>query len=121
MVSYVPKRNKAVVILSSTHDKKEVDEVSGKPVMILDYNKTKGAVDRVDQLCHTYSVQRRTKRWPLAYFYNCLNLAAINAQVVFVAKFPGWEAASPHRRRIFLENLGLQLLRPWMQERAQVP
>lgn len=87
--------------------KKEVDEVSGKPVMILDYNKMKGAVDRVDQLCHNYSVQRRTTRWPLAYFYNCLNLAAINAQVVFIAKFPGWEAGSPHRRCIFLENLGL--------------
>ncbi len=101
--------------------KKEVDEVSGKPVMILDYNKMKGAVDHVDQLCHNYSVQRRTTRWPLAYFYNCLNLAAINAQIVFVAKFPGWEAGSPHRRRIFLENLGLQLLSPWLQERVQVP
>jgi len=38
----------------------------------------------VGQLCHNYSVQMRTNRWPLAYFYNCLNLADINAQVVFV-------------------------------------
>ena len=121
LLSYVPKKNKAVVLLSTMHDKKEFDHGSGKPVMITDYNKTKGAVDRVDQLCHNYSVQRRTKRWPLAYFYDCLNIAGINGQVVFMAKFPNWEIKHPHRRRIFLENLGFQLIRPWLERRAQVP
>ncbi|KTF95380.1 hypothetical protein cypCar_00035723 [Cyprinus carpio] len=38
MVSYVPKKNKGVVLLYSMRDKKEVDEVSGNPVIILDYN-----------------------------------------------------------------------------------
>jgi len=51
MVSYVvPKKNKVAVLLSSMHDKKELDRKSGKPLMITDYNKTKGAVDRVSQL-----------------------------------------------------------------------
>ncbi|XP_018600224.2 piggyBac transposable element-derived protein 4-like [Scleropages formosus] len=120
MVSYVPKKNKVTLLLSSMHDKEEVDQVSGKPMMIIDYNETKGAVDRVDQLCHNYSVQKRTKRWPLAYFYHCLNIASINAEVIFMAKFPGWEAKHPHRRRIFLKNLGLQLLKPWLERRVQV-
>lgn len=120
LVSYIPKKGKVVLLLSSMHDKKEVNETSGKPVMILDYNKTKAAVDRVDQLCHNYSVQRRTKRWPLAYFYNCLNLAAINAQVFFISKFPNWQAHS-HRRRAFLENLGMQLLRAHLDKRKQMP
>ena len=69
------------------HSDKEVDEATGKPLMILDYNATKAAVDRVDQLCHNYSVQKkRTKCWPLAYFYNCLNVAAINALVTYLNK-----------------------------------
>ena len=46
-----------------------------------------GFSDRVYQLCHNYSVQKRTKRWPLAYFYNCLNIAGINSMVIFQAKF----------------------------------
>lgn len=62
----------------------------------------------------------KARRWPLAYFYNCLNIAGINAQVIFLAKYPDWEAKHSHRRRIFLENLGLQLLRPWLEKRVQV-
>ena len=102
------------------HSDAEVDVETGKPVMILDYNRTKAAVDRVDQLCHNYSVQKRTKRWPLAYFYNCKNLAGINAQVLFLAKFPDWNKQKSHRRRLFLDSLGTQLLQPWLQRRAKI-
>ena len=77
------------------HSDKKVDETTGKPLMILDYNATKAAVDRVDQLCHNYSVQKR-KRWPLAYFYNCLNIAAINALVIYQAKFRDWASGKSH-------------------------
>ena len=79
LVSHVPKKNKAVVLLSTMQNDNNVDEETGLPEMILDYNATKAAVDRVDQLCHNYSVQKRTKSWPLAYFYNCLNIAGINS------------------------------------------
>ena len=83
LVSHVPKKNKAVVLLSTMQNDNKVDEETGLPEMILDYNATKAAVDRVDQLCRNYSVQKRTKRWPLAYFYNCLNIARINSMVTF--------------------------------------
>ena len=52
LVSYVPKKNKAMFLLSTMHSDKEVDEATEKPLMILDHNATKAAVDRVDQLCH---------------------------------------------------------------------
>ena len=68
LMSHVPKKNKAVVLLSTMQNDNKVDEETGLPKMILDYNATKAAVDRVDQLCHNYSVQKRKKRWPLAYF-----------------------------------------------------
>ena len=103
------------------HSDADVDNDTGKPVMILDYNKTKAAVDRVDQLRHYYSVQKRTKRWPLTYFFNCLNISGINSHELFQAKYPEWNANRTRRRRLFLENLGMQLLQPWLQLRAQIP
>ncbi|CAF1503089.1 unnamed protein product [Rotaria sordida] len=48
LVSFVPKQNKAVLVLSSKHHDNQVDIKTGKPIIILDYNKTKGAVDTVD-------------------------------------------------------------------------
>ena len=42
------------------HNDNKIDEDTGLPDMILDCNATKAAVDRVDQLCHNYSVQKRT-------------------------------------------------------------
>ncbi len=58
IVSYVPKYNKAVLLLSSKHHNNQVDNKTGKPIAILDYNKTKGAVDTVDQMCHKYTVKK---------------------------------------------------------------
>ena len=52
LVSYVPKKNKSVILLSTMHDDNKVDEATGKPEMILEYNAIKAAVDHVDQLCH---------------------------------------------------------------------
>jgi hypothetical protein len=48
LVSFVPKQNKAVLLLSLTHHDNLVDQKSGKSNIILDYNKTKGAVDTVE-------------------------------------------------------------------------
>ena len=101
------------------HNDNKVDEETGLPEMILDYNAVKTAVDRVDQLCHNCSVQKSKKLWPLAYFYNCLNIAGINSMVIFQAKFSQGESQATHGRRIFLENLGMSLLHPWLQRRLQ--
>ena len=45
LVSHVPKKNKAVVLLSIMHNDNKVDKQTGLPKMILDYNATKAAVD----------------------------------------------------------------------------
>lgn len=58
LVSFVPKQNKAVLLLSSKHHGNQVDNTTGKPIIVLDYNKTKGAVDTVDQMCHKYTVKK---------------------------------------------------------------
>ncbi|CAF1527960.1 unnamed protein product [Adineta ricciae] len=86
LVSFVPKANKAVLLLSSKHHDNQVDTLTGKPIIILDYNKTKGAVDTIDQMCHKYTVKRGTKRWPLCIFYGMIDIAAINALIIWKAK-----------------------------------
>ena len=55
MVSYVGKKDVAVLLLSTMHHSKTVDENTQKkkPEVILFYNQTKGGVDTVDQMAPT--------------------------------------------------------------------
>lgn len=121
IVSYVPKPNKAVVLLSTMHRDDRVDDVSKKPDMIIDYNNTKYAVDVVDQLCHKYTVKRATRRWPLCVFYNLVDVAAINASIVFVHNVPTFHPKRNYKRRLFLEELAMQLIREQLEHRSQHP
>ena len=47
------------------------------------FNKTKCGVDVTDQMARQYSVKAGTRRWPVAVFYNILDLAGINAFVLY--------------------------------------
>lgn len=119
MVSYVPKKNKSVILLSSMHHAKEIsNEDHRKPEIILFYNSTKGGVDIVDQMVRHYSCRVKTRRWPLALFMNCLDIAGVNALLIWLCKEPSWNATKSHRRRLFLRELGLQLIRPHMERRS---
>jgi hypothetical protein len=69
LVSFVPRQNKAVLLLSSKHHDNQVDKTTGKPIIILDYNKTKGAVDTIDQMCHKYTVKKCLSIF-LSYFFS---------------------------------------------------
>ena len=63
LVSYVPKKAYAVILLSSLHHGQTiVDEEKKKLEIILYYNNTKGGVDRMDQMVQTYSCKRKAKR-----------------------------------------------------------
>jgi len=63
LVSYVPKKNKSVVFLSSLHHDSAICSDSGKPKIIEFYNKTKGAVDMLDQTCARNSEQLADGQW----------------------------------------------------------
>lgn len=117
LVSYVPRKNKAVILLSTMHDEAHIDASSNKPEIIMDYNATKGGVDTVDKLCATYSVKRITRRWPCAIFFSLLNIAGINAQVLYMLTNPDDKAPC---RRIFLKNLSLSLMKDHLQSRSKL-
>ncbi|HGJ5890475.1 MAG TPA: hypothetical protein ACHBZA_03745, partial [Arsenophonus apicola] len=116
LVSYCPRRNKAVLLLSTMHQSLDIDAETQKPQIILDYNATKGAVDTVDRMCSQYSVSRISKRWPLALFFILLNIAGINAQILYCLK----NDESHLRRRIFLKNLALRLTKEHLVARANM-
>jgi hypothetical protein len=42
LVSFVPKKSKAVLLVSTNHHEAKINESSTKPEIIMDYNKYKG-------------------------------------------------------------------------------
>ena len=110
IVSYVPKRSKAVNLISSLHNEQEISNDRSKPQVILDYNSLKGGVDTLDQNVRKYSCKRRTLRWPMALFSNMVDIAAYNSFVIHLDVHPQWERRKSHRRRLFLIALARQLI-----------
>ncbi|XP_067101197.1 piggyBac transposable element-derived protein 4-like [Osmerus mordax] len=121
MVSYVPKKGKAVVLLSTMHDSRVVDEnsVKKKPEVIQYYNKTKGGVDTMDQMVRTYTCKRRTRRWPMVLWYNLLDVATLNAYSLFTAQHPDYMGGVTNARRLFIKELGKELVMPHMKRRME--
>ncbi|KAJ8394423.1 hypothetical protein AAFF_G00046340 [Aldrovandia affinis] len=91
MMSYVPKKGKAVVLLSSMHDDQAVSHNSGKrkPEVIQYYNRTKIGVDLMDQMVHTFTCKRQVRRWPMALWHNLIDVATLNAYTTLKARHPG--------------------------------
>jgi hypothetical protein len=80
-----PKKN--VITLSTLHDNIFLENSEKrKPNTILSYNSTKFGVDVVDYMTREYNVKAPTRRWPVQVFYNIINLAAINAWILYKKK-----------------------------------
>lgn len=116
LVSYSPRTNKNVLILSSMHQSKEVDEGTNKPEVILFYNSTKGGTDSFDQLCHSYTVSRKCNRWPLRMWYGMMDQSGINAMVLYNLR----QQNPKMKRRKFLMELSLSMIKPFLQSKLQV-
>ena len=75
--------------------------ISGNPKSI-SYNQTKGKVDFLDQLAHSYMSKRKSRRWPLCIFHNVAGVAAF---VWWTFKHPNWKAGKSQTPRLFLQML----------------
>ncbi|XP_072384380.1 uncharacterized protein [Diabrotica undecimpunctata] len=51
LVSYMPKKNKVVLLLSLILKGADVSKINGKPTILADYNGTIGGVDIFGQMC----------------------------------------------------------------------
>ena len=117
ILSYVPKKKtkKIVLMLSSLHHDDKIDQETGteaKPEIVTFYNSTKGGVDVVDQKKEDYSVSRITSRWPMRLFFSILNIAGINAQIIYKAN-----TKTLIVRRTFLKEVALELVKPHILRR----
>ncbi|XP_072401593.1 uncharacterized protein [Diabrotica undecimpunctata] len=91
-----------------------LDGLTGKPDIIIDYNKSKGGLDLVDKMYAAYNYARATRRWPLVIFYSAMNVAGINSFVI--NKYKSNEIDKMPRRH-FPEALGMELVNDLLQRR----
>ncbi|KAJ8929064.1 hypothetical protein NQ314_018282 [Rhamnusium bicolor] len=117
ILSYVPKKNKAVILLSSSHHHKGDDLNLKKPYIITDYNFTKGGVDALDEKCAKFSCNRRTCRWPMAIFYQLFDISTVNAYIMYES----YRDNNLLQRSVFLEKLAFQLVTPELERRSTNP
>ena len=103
------------------HDDKAADESNQKkkPDVIQFYNKTKGGVDTMDQMVSTYTCKRRTRRWPMVLWYNMLDIATLNAYTSFTSQHPGYMSGISNARRLFIKELGQELVIPHMKRHLE--
>lgn len=121
LTSYKAKKNKIVLILSTLHRfSSDVPDQKQKPNCILDYNKYKGGTDTFDQLVSTLSCRRKTNRWPMAVWFNCLDVAALATTIVYNTNHPPIrEHQGPGQRRNQLKNLCMQLCKQELDRRFE--
>lgn len=113
IISYVPKPNKSVILISSLHHEEKQDLESEKPEIIAFYNGTKGGVDSLDQKCSVYSTSRRTRRWSMALFYAILNISSVNSYIIYQS----CKNAKKIDRFQFIDELAYQLVEPHIRRR----
>jgi len=116
--SYIPKKKKNVLVLSTLHNDDKIDEETGdarKPEIVTFYNATKGGVDTVDQMSSLYNCARNTRRWPIFIFYRLLNIAGINGFIIYCKN-----GNKTMKRRTFLKKLCLELVDDHIKKRATI-
>ncbi|UYV83370.1 hypothetical protein LAZ67_23000808 [Cordylochernes scorpioides] len=118
LVSYVPKKRKSVILISSMHHDNKCDETTGKPDIIMDYNLTKGGVDTIDQMVSNFSTSRRSRRWPLALFYALLDITALNSYIIFNYQI---DKKDQKERSTFIVDLGRSLIDEHLATRSPDP
>ena len=87
-----------------------------KPEAVKFYNKTKYGMDIAVQMARQYPVKAGTRRWPIAVFYNILDLACINAYVLYKKK-----TGDAISRRNFMFQLATELREAHVQGKTAPP
>lgn len=117
LLSHVPRKNKSVIFLSTLHHNGRIEN-DGMAEINSFYNKTKAGVDVLDQLCHSYSVQRKTNRWSFAYFMNLLNVGGVAAYVLWRTANGKLNEPTEKERKHFLTRLYTELTYEHIRRRS---
>ena len=114
------KDRKNVCLLSTCSQPTEFDKVTRKthagrieitrPDVIRDYNERMGGVDRHDQIRATYNLGFHNKKWWLKVFNALINIAAVNAYILFRETSTRDNGKKRYRHLDFRRELALQLI-----------
>lgn len=74
----------------------------------------------MDQMVSRYTTHRRTARWPLAMFYNILDVAALAAYIIYFENNK-MIAKKTNQRRNFLRQLSNEMATSFIENRAGNP
>ena len=77
----------------------------------------KGGTDTFDQMCHSFTTARQTKRWPLRDFFGMLDQAGVNARIFHTCKLIDEKKPAKISARSCLEDI-IHLVQPMLQERV---
>ncbi|XP_027020200.2 M-phase phosphoprotein 8 isoform X7 [Tachysurus fulvidraco] len=122
LVSYCPKKGRNVLLMSTLHQDTKVSTTEDKkPQIILDYHKNKRGVDNLDKVTSVYSCKQMTAHWPITVFYNMLDVSAYNSFVLWREINPNWKQRKCHKMRLFLEELGRELVTPLIKRHQPPP
>ena len=100
------------LLLSTMHSTVDIgDDRMSKPETVTFYNSTKFGVDVVDQMARKYTVNATSRRWPVQFFYNILDLAAINAHILYKSMVTGSKISRRRYRLRYLKSFVQSLLK----------
>lgn len=72
-------------------------------------------------MCHAFTVKRKTRRWPVAQFYNIIDVCGIAAKVIWLNLYPNWNQTKLNsRRKLFLKDLVKGLVIPNIERRSKL-
>jgi hypothetical protein len=91
------KNKRSVHLLSNFHDPKEVETAERKnkdgstsyvpcPIALKEYNKNMNCVDKFDQNKKTCQIDRKSKKWWHRIFIHFIDVAVVNAHVIYTQK-----------------------------------
>ena len=118
LCSYVPEKNKTVILLSTMHSDTAVNvNEQKKPHMIMYYNKYKTGVDTMDRMVSRYICYRRTQRWSLEMVFDILDVGALAAYLTYCEN-NNMLKKNTNQRRIFLHQLSEELAKPFIEDHS---
>ncbi|XP_003366087.1 conserved hypothetical protein, partial [Trichinella spiralis] len=84
MISYVPRKNKNVLLMTSCHTKLKIDNQRDdrRPNIINDYNLGKGGVDSRDSRIEDFSCKRKTNKCTMLMLYLIVDVCINNAYLL---------------------------------------
>lgn len=117
LLSYVPKKGKNVMMMSSSHQ--AVSPVPCRedllPDVIQQYNLTKGGVDVLDSCIEDFTCKRKTSRYPLLFMFNMIDVSLCNAY--HIMKLNGYKLS----RKSFMKAAAAQLAEANITRRYNSP